>query len=97
MTLEGLDPAERQLIGDCFVAAAGLQCGFCIPGFALRAKAIVDKNPNPSRDDIAKGIDVTLKHEYDRVGYEATESSTHFAPGTADRILETILSKLGEG
>lgn len=32
-----------------------------------------------------------LAHEYDRVGYEATESSTHFAPGTADRLLEAIL------
>jgi hypothetical protein len=36
-----------------------------------------------------------LAYEYDRVGYEATESSTHFVPGTADRILEAILEKLG--
>ena len=35
-----------------------------------------------------------LAYEYDRVGYEATESSTHFAPGTADRLLETILERL---
>lgn len=35
-----------------------------------------------------------LAYEYDRVGYEATEASTHFVPGTADRILETILEKL---
>ena len=37
-----------------------------------------------------------LAYEYDRVGYEATEASTHFVPGTADRLLETILEKLGE-
>jgi hypothetical protein len=37
-----------------------------------------------------------LAHEYDRVGYEATESSTHFVPGTADRVLEAILARLGK-
>ena len=36
-----------------------------------------------------------LAYEYDRGGYEATESSTHFAPGTADRLLEAILEQLG--
>jgi hypothetical protein len=37
-----------------------------------------------------------LAYEYDRVGYEATESSTHFVPGTADRLLDTILERLGQ-
>ena len=59
-TLEGLSEDERQLIADCFVAAAGLQCGYCIPGFALRAKHLTDKNPNPSREEIEKAIDVHL-------------------------------------
>ncbi len=35
-----------------------------------------------------------LQYEYDRAGYEATPDSTHFAPGTADRLLELILRKL---
>ena len=35
-----------------------------------------------------------LAHEYDRGGYEASASSTHFVPGTADRVLEVILQKL---
>ena len=60
LTLEGIPPEERQMISDAFVAAAGLQCGFCIPGFALRAKHILDNNPNPTREEIAKGIDVHL-------------------------------------
>ncbi len=60
VTLEGIGAEERDLIARSFVAAAGLQCGFCIPGFALRAKAIVDKNPSPTREEIAKGIDVHL-------------------------------------
>jgi xanthine dehydrogenase molybdenum-binding subunit len=60
VTLEGLAPAERDLIAQCYVAAAGLQCGFCIPGLALRTKALVDRNPNPSREEVAVGIDVHL-------------------------------------
>ena len=37
-----------------------------------------------------------LAYEYERVGYEATSSSTHFVAGTADRILELILERLEE-
>lgn len=60
VTLEGLSDEERKLIGLCFVAAAGVQCGFCIPGIALRAKYLLDKNPDPTRDEIAKALDVHL-------------------------------------
>jgi xanthine dehydrogenase molybdenum-binding subunit len=59
-TLEGLPDEERQLLARSFVAAAGLQCGFCIPGIAMRAHHLVSKNPSPSRAEIAKGIDVHL-------------------------------------
>lgn len=57
VTLEGLSPDERKQIADAFVSAAGLQCGFCIPGFALRAKSLLDRNPNPTRAEIAKAVD----------------------------------------
>jgi len=60
VTLEGLSDEERAMTADAFVQAAGLQCGFCIPGIALRAKHLLDKNPDPSRGEIAKAIDVHL-------------------------------------
>ena len=56
VTLDGLDPAERQQIARAFVTAAGMQCGFCIPGFALRAHALLEKNLAPTRDEIARAI-----------------------------------------
>ncbi len=59
-TLEGMDERERERMARSFVAAAGLQCGFCIPGIAVRAKHMTDKNPEPTRAEIAKGIDVHL-------------------------------------
>jgi xanthine dehydrogenase molybdenum-binding subunit len=55
-TLEGLSDEERRLIAECFVATAGLQCGFCIPGIALRAKAFLDRNPDPDRRQIARAL-----------------------------------------
>ena len=60
LTLEGIGDSELDLYSRAFVAAAGLQCGFCIPGILLRAKHLVDRNPTPTRQDIAKAIDVNL-------------------------------------
>jgi xanthine dehydrogenase molybdenum-binding subunit len=60
LTLEGVAAAERELIAKAFRAASGLQCGFCIPGIALRAKHLTDRKPEPSREEIAKAIDVHL-------------------------------------
>jgi xanthine dehydrogenase molybdenum-binding subunit len=60
LTLEGVDPSERELFSRAFVAAAGMQCGFCIPGIVLRTKYVLDKNPHPSRREIAKAIDIHL-------------------------------------
>ena len=37
-----------------------------------------------------------LEHEYPRGGYEASERSTHFEPGTADRVLELTLDWLAK-
>lgn len=59
-TLEGLSDKDRDIIARSFVAAAGLQCGFCIPGIGLRAKHLLEQNPEPTRDEIAKAIDVHL-------------------------------------
>ncbi|MBI4878456.1 MAG: selenium-dependent xanthine dehydrogenase [Planctomycetes bacterium] len=60
LTIEGLSEEERSLIARAFVAAAGVQCGFCTPGLALRAKHLLDHNPDPSREEIARAIDVHL-------------------------------------
>lgn len=60
LTLEGLDESERDEIAHAFTAAGALQCGFCTPGIALAAKALVDRNPEPSRDEMAKALNVHL-------------------------------------
>lgn len=57
VTLEGLDADEQRLLARSFVAAAGVQCGFCIPGIALRAHHLLTKNAAPSRSEIVRAID----------------------------------------
>jgi selenium-dependent xanthine dehydrogenase len=60
LTLEGLSEPDRHLFSRAFAVAAGVQCGFCIPGIALRAKYLLDRHPNPTREEIARAIDVHL-------------------------------------
>jgi xanthine dehydrogenase molybdenum-binding subunit len=43
VTLEGIDPAERDRLAAAFAAHGALQCGFCTPGILVRAKAMIDK------------------------------------------------------
>jgi aerobic-type carbon monoxide dehydrogenase small subunit (CoxS/CutS family) len=49
--LEGSDPVQR-----AFDAAHAFQCGWCTPGFVLTAKALLEENPSPSREEIAAAL-----------------------------------------
>src|SRR5258706_10346328 len=55
-TLEGIPEAERDLIARAFVTTGGLQCGFCIPGIAMRTKWMLDQNPAMPREEIARWL-----------------------------------------
>jgi selenium-dependent xanthine dehydrogenase len=52
LTLEGFSERERDTFADCFIQAGGLQCGFCTPGIVVRAKNLIDKNPDPTDEQI---------------------------------------------
>jgi carbon-monoxide dehydrogenase small subunit len=45
---------------EAFVKHEALQCGFCTPGMLMTAKAFLDKNPNPTRDEIRDAISGNL-------------------------------------
>ena len=60
-TLEGVAEAERTRFSDAFAACGGLQCGFCIPGIVMRAKAQIDKKgADLQRDDMARHLGAHL-------------------------------------
>ena len=52
-TIEGLH--DHPLV-DAFVRADALQCGFCTPGQIVSAAALVEANPDPSREEIRHGM-----------------------------------------
>ncbi len=57
-TIEGLSNGEDlHPIQQAFVEIGGLQCGFCTPGMVLSTKALLDRNQDPTDDEIRKGLE----------------------------------------
>ena len=56
ITLEGFTKQKREIWSHAFMAKAGLQCGFCIPGIVVRGESLLSQNPNPTREEIAKSL-----------------------------------------
>lgn len=56
ITAEGLSEREKQVYSYAFSEAGAVQCGFCIPGMVMCAKALIDKNPSPSPEDVKYAI-----------------------------------------
>ena len=56
LTVEGFEEHERAVYEYCFGAAGAVQCGFCIPGMVICAKALLDVNPDPTSADVKKAI-----------------------------------------
>ena len=55
-TIEGLSGREKDVYSHAFSEAGAVQCGFCIPGMIIAAKALIDTNPDPSPEDVRKAI-----------------------------------------
>ena len=56
-TIEGLsEPGKLHPLQQAFVDNDAQQCGYCTPGFVMACKAFLDKNPNPSTEQVRKGL-----------------------------------------
>src|SRR4029434_3278343 len=56
-TVEGLEQfGELDTVQRGFMQCHGLQCGFCPPGMLMTALALLDRNPDPSEDEIREAI-----------------------------------------
>jgi aldehyde oxidoreductase len=60
LTTDGLGAYRQQVYANAFVEKGGVQCGFCIPGIVMRANALINRNPEPSRADIEKELTPNL-------------------------------------
>jgi len=56
LTVEGLAERERDAYTWAFGEAGAVQCGFCIPGMIISAKALIDQLPNPTAQEIKASI-----------------------------------------
>jgi len=58
LTIEGLAEIGYQLhpLQKAFVDHGAIQCGYCTPGFIMSAKALLDKKPDPTPDEIKEAI-----------------------------------------
>lgn len=58
VTIEGIANEDGTLhpIQEAFLDHGAVQCGFCTPGMILSSKALVDRNPNPTKDEIKKAL-----------------------------------------
>jgi len=61
LTIEGLGNAVNvHPIQQAFVDVGAVQCGYCTPGMIMAAKALLDKNPDPTVDDIKEALSGNL-------------------------------------
>ncbi len=60
VTTEGLGEYRQQVYANSFVANGGVQCGFCIPGIVMQGHVLLNRNPDPSREDIEKALTPNL-------------------------------------
>jgi aerobic carbon-monoxide dehydrogenase small subunit len=60
LTIEGLAADKLDPMQEAFWNEHGLQCGFCTPGMIMVAKQIVERNPNPTDEEIRDGLEGNL-------------------------------------
>jgi len=77
-TVEGMARRDGQLhpLQDAFADLGGSQCGYCTPGILLTAQHLLEKNPKPTRDEIAEALSGNLCRctGYNQI-YEAVEEA----------------------
>ncbi|MCB0091338.1 MAG: selenium-dependent xanthine dehydrogenase [Caldilineaceae bacterium] len=56
ITTEGMSEYHQNIFANAFVEKGGVQCGFCIPGIVMQSKALLDKNPDPTRADVEQAL-----------------------------------------
>lgn len=57
-TVEGLAEGDKlHPVQQAFIDHDGLMCGFCTPGFVVSSAALLERNPDPSREEIRRGLD----------------------------------------
>ena len=61
-TVEGIAQSEADLhpVQQAFLKESAFQCGFCTPGMIMSAKALLEANPSPSRDEVVHWLEGSI-------------------------------------
>ncbi|MCL2426272.1 MAG: selenium-dependent xanthine dehydrogenase [Oscillospiraceae bacterium] len=112
LTVDGLSEREKEVYAHCFATAGAVQCGFCIPGMVISAKALIDNNNNPTHDDVKRAIRgnicrctgyvkiedaIILAAKYFRENMQVTESENAGRLGKSLYRLDADEKTLGTG
>ncbi len=92
-TTDGLGEYRQKVYANAFVEKGGVQCGFCIPGIVMQSNALINKNPEPSREEIAKAL---TPHLCRCTGYKKIIDAVEYA-AAAIRKEEEIPPPNGNG
>ncbi len=87
-TIEGIGTLKNpHPLQFAFAKTGAIQCGFCTPGMIVRAKSILDKNLNPSRDEIKKALQPHICRctGYQKI-FEAIELAASYLRGETKSI-----------
>ena len=90
LTIEGLVQGEQlHPIQQAFIEKGSIQCGYCTPGMILRAKSLLDENPDPSEEEIKKALIGNLCRctGYTKI-LEAVETSKIYLKGDKPEKIE---------
>ncbi len=62
LTIEGMEKTDGTLhpIQQAYIEQGAVQCGFCTPGMVMATKALLDEHPNPTREEIKRGLSGNL-------------------------------------
>lgn len=61
ITIEGLtNLSELDPIQKAFIEKGAIQCGYCTPGFIMVAKSLLERNPKPTREEVARAVSGNL-------------------------------------
>jgi len=112
LTVEGLSEREKDVFVWAFAEAGAVQCGFCIPGMVLCAKALILKNPDPSRPEAVMAIrnnicrctgykkiidGILLSAKMLRENTPVPEEEKHVKPGSRMHRIDAAEKVLGTG
>ncbi|MFZ4412246.1 MAG: selenium-dependent xanthine dehydrogenase [Bacteroidales bacterium] len=75
-TMEGFPQYIKETLGKAFVEKGGVQCGFCTPGFIMRAKILLQENPAPDLQEIRNALKLNICR---CTGYKKIEEAIEYA------------------